>query len=274
MSKSINPEKVADIIKDVAATIIMPRFQNLSDDEIKSKTGPTDLVTIADLESEEALTKHFKDILPGSYVVGEEAVSKNEISTSILATESDPVWVIDPVDGTNNFATGNPTFGVIVTLVQGGQTVQGWIYDVPGDRTAITERGSGVEINGARKTYPANDKPLKESKGFISRKFLPKQMRDELKETLENEFGCIETYMCCAHEYMDILEGKANYSMYSRIKPWDHLTGGMMMEEAGGFVRKWDRSSYGAGDEKGGLITAANQETWEEIYNHTLAKYI
>ena len=191
MSKSINPEQVADIIKDVAATIIMPRFQNLSDDEIKSKTGPTDLVTIADLESEEALTKHFKDILPGSYVVGEEAVSKNEISTSILATENDPVWVIDPVDGTNNFATGNPTFGVIVTLVQGGQTVQGWIYDVPGDRTAITERGSGVEINGARKIYPANDKPLKESKGFISRKFLPKQMRDELKETLENEFGCI-----------------------------------------------------------------------------------
>ena len=139
---------------------------------------------------------------------------------------------------------------------------------------AIAEQGSGVEINGAKRTYPKMDTPLKQSKGFISRKFLPPKMREELKETLENEFGNIETYICCAHEYLDIIEGNSLYNLYSRIKPWDHLAGTMMMEEAGGYVRKWDKSLYRPGDEEGGIITADTEETWVDIHRLTVSKFI
>ncbi len=270
----IDPEKIANYIREVAADKITPRFQKLEEHEVSTKSGPTDLVTIADLEAEADLTRIFKDILPGSYVVGEEAVSKNETDMGLLATHDGFVWVIDPVDGTLNFASGNEKFGTIVALVNGGQTVQGWILDIPNNRMAIAERGSGVEMNSIPKTYPTMSKALNEARGFISRKFLPPKMREELKDVLNDEFGNIETYMCCAHEYLDILEGEAFFSMYSRIRPWDHLAGGFMMEESGGYARKWDRSPYAPGDERGGLICAPDEDVWNKIHNLLLRKYL
>lgn len=270
----VDLEKIGNYIREVAAEKITPRFRQLEEHEISTKTGPTDLVTIADLEAEEDLTRIFKDIIVGSLVVGEEAVSKNEMDMGVLGTEDGYIWVIDPVDGTSNFAAGDEKHGTIVALVKNQQTIASWIYDVPKNRMVIAEQGSGVELEGVRKTFPQSNAPLNDMRGFISRKFLPKKMREELKDVLDIEFGNIETYMCCAHEYMDIIAGKAFFSMYSRIRPWDHLAGGMVMSEAGGHVRKWDGSPYGPGDEQGGIICAQDEETWQKIYDFLLDKYL
>lgn len=270
----INPDKVADIIKDVALEKIAPRFRQLDANDISEKTGPSDLVTIADLEAEIELTKIFKDILPGSYVVGEEAVSKKEVSTDILGRKSDPIWVIDPVDGTYNFAHGNPKFGTIVALTQGDEVVQSWIYDIPNDRFAISEKEGGVEISGVKTVYPQMRTSLNESRGFVGRKFLPQKLKDELKDVLDTQFANTETFVCCAHEYLAILTGEAYYSLYSKIMPWDHLAGAMMLEEAGGYVRKWDGSHYRPSDIRGGLICTPNEKTWQEIYNLLLKNFI
>lgn len=270
----MNPEKIADIIKEVALELIVPRFQKLQQHEISTKSGPTDLVTIADIEAEIKLTKILKDIYPGSYVVGEEAVSKNETDMNLLATESDPIWVIDPVDGTSNFAAGVPIFGTILALVKGGEVIQSWIYDIPNDRIAMSEKGSGVVINGARATYQDSNTPLKQTRGFISKKYLTKKFTGDIGETLKQNFGDIDAYMCCAHEYLDILSGKAFYAFYSRIRPWDHLAGAMMLEEAGGFVRKWDKSLYMPGDDKGGLICTPNEELWNEIHELLIVPHL
>lgn len=270
----INPNKIADLIKEVALDKIVPRFQKLEAHEIATKTSPSDLVTIADIEAEEELTRIFKDILPNSYVVGEEAVSKNEVDIGLLGTESDPIWVIDPVDGTYNFAHGKPVFATIVALVHGGQTVQSWIYDIPNDRFAIAEQGSGVELSGAHVEYPKMTQPLSDTCGFIAHRFLPDKMKKELKDVLEQQFGDIKTHLCCAHEYLDILAGERYFSFYSRIRPWDHLAGAMMLEEAGGYLRKWDKSPYRAGDEQGGLICTPDESTWNKIYGLLLKGYL
>ena len=270
----INPEKIADIIREVAAEKIVPRFQQLEDHEITTKTGPQDFVTIADLEAEEELTRIFKDMVPGSHVIGEEAVSKNETDMGVLATHDGLIWVVDPVDGTANFTRGDKKFGCIVALVSKGKTIQSWILDIPADRMAIAEQGAGVEINGSRRTFPQMNDNLNDTRGFISRRFLPKKLKEDLKDVLDSEFGNIETYLCCAHEYLDILEGDAFFSMYSRIRPWDHLAGCMMMAESGGYVRKWDRSHYGPGDERGGVIVAPDKNIWETIHGLLLEPYL
>jgi fructose-1,6-bisphosphatase/inositol monophosphatase family enzyme len=246
----------------------------LAEHEISTKTGPTDLVTVADIEAEEELTRIFEDLIPGSHVIGEEAVSNETTDMGLLKTETGYIWVVDPVDGTGNFANGDSKFGTIVTLVKNGESIQGWIYDSQYNRMAITEKGGGVQINGVSKTYPAMTDSLQESRGFISRKFLPSKMRRELKDVLDTEFGKVDTYLCCAHEYLDILDGKSFFSLYSRIRPWDHLTGTMMMSEAGGYVRKWDGSEYGPGDERGGVICAQDRDTWDNIYDLLLKRYL
>lgn len=270
----IDPDKVSQYIREVAAEKIAPRFQSLRDDEIHTKSGPTDLVTIADLEAEIELTRIFKDLIPGSFVLGEEAVSKEETDISLLGDEDGYVWVIDPVDGTLNFANGNEKFGTIVALAHAGEMVQGWILDIPGDRIAVTEKGSGVELAGSRVIYPKMDKPLKEARGFIAKKFLPQAWKEDLEPVFETKFGNIESCHCCAHDYLTILAGDAYYAMYSRIRPWDHQAGGLMMREAGGVIKKWDGSDYEAKDLQGGILCTPDQDVWNEIHGLLLEKFI
>lgn len=270
---TINPDKIAQYISDVAADKIMPRFQKLADHEVSTKSGPTDFVTIADLEAEIDLTRILLDVIPGSHVLGEEAVSKNETDIGLLGQHDGYVWVIDPVDGTGNFASGNKKFGTIVALSYKGEIINGWILDIPENRMGIAEKGSGVILNDNIVRYNPSDKPLKDTRGFISGKFLPPKMREDLKDVLKNEFGKINPYMCCAHEYLAILDAKSHYALYSRIRPWDHQAGALMMREAGGIARKWDGSEYTAADQRGGLIVASNEEAWNEIHGLLIAKY-
>ncbi|MBM3573671.1 MAG: inositol monophosphatase, partial [Alphaproteobacteria bacterium] len=85
--------------------------------DIKEKTGPKDLVTIADVEAERRLGPVLTDLLPGSVVIGEEAASADPTVLNRLAGEA-PVWLIDSVDGTLNFSEGDPRFCVMVPLAR------------------------------------------------------------------------------------------------------------------------------------------------------------
>ncbi len=111
-----DPEKVAEHIRETAQAEILPRFRLLRREDIREK-GPGDFVTLADLEAERQLTLRLGALLPGSVVLGEEAAAQDRGRFALLAGEA-PVWVIDPVDGTANFARGQPGFAVIVALIE------------------------------------------------------------------------------------------------------------------------------------------------------------
>ena len=114
---NIDPHKISALLKQASQEFILPRYQSLKGDEIATKTGPRDLVTAADIEAEKFLTRVLPDLLPGSIVVGEEGVSNGTASLASLKTHSGPIWVVDPVDGTFNFANGTEHFGIMVALV-------------------------------------------------------------------------------------------------------------------------------------------------------------
>ncbi len=266
--QNINHDKIADIIREVAADKIIPRFRQLNAEDIRSKTSPTDLVTIADEEAEVELTRIFKDILPGSQVLGEEAVSSGSVSRSILESDKTPVWIVDPVDGTSNFAHGKDVFGTMVALISGGERVASWIYQIPTRRMVTAEKGGGVRIDGTVVSgveRPAGDADFSTMNAFISRKFMPPKIRPYV----ESKIAALKdatTYMCCAWEYVEILEGRSAFSVYKRIEPWDHMAGALILEEAGFYLRKWDGTPYTARDIEGGLINAPSQELWERVY--------
>ena len=113
----IDLDRLAAIVAETAASDIMPHFRQLAARDIRDK-APGDLVTIADEAAETTLTRRLADLLPGSLVVGEEATAADPSILNRLSTD-EPVWIIDPVDGTTNFAAGLPIFAVIVGLAQG-----------------------------------------------------------------------------------------------------------------------------------------------------------
>src|SRR4029079_12529606 len=108
---------VEEHIRKAAAQEIVPRWRRLAEHEVDQKAGPHDLVTAADRRAELYLTEALAALLPGSVVVGEEAVHANPASYEAIKGEA-PVWIVDPVDGTRYFVHGDPGFGTLVTLVQ------------------------------------------------------------------------------------------------------------------------------------------------------------
>jgi len=111
--------KVAGIIREIAEEQVLPRFQALADHEVQEKVAG-ELVTVVDLAVEDHLTRRLTELLPGSLVVGEEAVHADPALMDRLASDA-PVWIIDPIDGTRNFAHGRPVFAIMVALAKAGR---------------------------------------------------------------------------------------------------------------------------------------------------------
>ena len=268
----VNPENIADILAECAQNYILPRYQALEDHEISTKTGPRDLVTQADIDVEAHLERVLPDLLPGSVVAGEEGISRGDVPIEILDDNAQKIWVVDPVDGTHNFVHHKREFGIMLALVINGQTEASWIYDVLGETCAITEKGSGayfgdVRLNVSDEVDPAN------ISGHINPRYFPEQFRDELMSAGESFAKCQRLH-CAAHEYLRIAKGEAHFSVYSKLKPWDHLAGALMVEEAGGFIQTWDRKTYTAAIRDKGIIASNNQEIWDAVYDAFLRKFL
>ena len=263
MLANIDPEKIADLLRECARTLILPRHNKLAKHEIDTKSGPTDLVTIADRESEEFLKKQIESLYSGSVVIGEESVATDPACIDILNDQDKIVWVVDPVDGTSNFVAGNSTFAVMVACVFNGETQFGWIYDPLGNRMMIATKDKGVTING-QPVYTAAPKPLNEAIGHALPKYFPSLMRPSL-ENLKANVKDLYSMNCSGHEYLSIVSGRTDFMICKNTKPWDHLAGVLAVREAGGQANRWDGSVFDAVAATGGLVISANPRIYQDL---------
>ena len=106
---TIDLYRLAALLDEVAQAEIMPRWRTLEEVQIREKTGPLDLVTDADEAAEKMLVQRLPSLLAGSIVVGEESIEADKSLFDLIGSDQ-PVWIVDPVDGTNNFAKGAERF--------------------------------------------------------------------------------------------------------------------------------------------------------------------
>ena len=109
-------DRLSHIMADAAETEIMPRFRSLEDGGIREKTGALDLVTDADEQAEWRMKEHCAKAFPHALFVGEESVARDEGLLDKIGG-ADLAIIVDPVDGTSNFAWGLPLFGVMAAVV-------------------------------------------------------------------------------------------------------------------------------------------------------------
>ena len=232
-------DAVYDTIIAAAESAVLPRFQNLAEGEISSKTSPSDLVTIADREAEALLTDALTKILPGSCVVGEESVSANPAVLQAIEGEA-PVWIVDPVDGTRNFANGQTPFCVMVALALRGITVAAWIWRPIDSEMVVAFRDEGVRLF---ETNTGNNRPLHvarplavtEMNGFVSFKYLSEEHRALARKNAK-KMRRIQAIGCAGEEYLRIAEGRDHFAVFGSLHPWDHAPGSLIVEEAGGLA--------------------------------------
>jgi fructose-1,6-bisphosphatase/inositol monophosphatase family enzyme len=257
----IDLDVVARRIAEVAAEEILPRFGRLAAGEVQEKS-PGDLVTAADTAAERRLTPILLDLLPGSLVVGEEATAADPDLLRRLEGEA-PVWVVDPVDGTLNFAAGIPIFGTMVALIRGGEVLAAWIHDPIGRRTLMAETGGGAHIDGrrVRVAAPADVKRMSGNLSFHSGD------RDQASRLGRNadRVASIITLRCAAADYVNLAEGRTHFALFNRAWPWDHAPGWLLHREAGGFGRYLDGSAYRPLNIYGRLLLAPDEASWRSL---------
>lgn len=244
-------QRVAELMRETAAAELLPRFRNLAEGEIREKR-PGDLVTVADVASEQRLAVGLARILPGVPMVGEEAVEKDPGLVDLIARPGERCWVVDPLDGTANFSKGRDVFAMIVCLIADRQTVGGWILDVPNNRMAVALKGQGVAIDGKPITGQLRKRPLNGLMGWGVRKIFDKQLSPDQRRLL----GPLTTLNCAGREYIELLSGTYDFNLYRRTKPWDHAAGALMMAEAGGRAQRFNGEPFRPeGPLDGGIIS-------------------
>jgi fructose-1,6-bisphosphatase/inositol monophosphatase family enzyme len=268
----ISISAIDQIIREVAATEIMPRFRKLAAGDVTMK-GVNDPVTIADQESERCLTERFTDYLPGSVVVGEEGVSKDKSTLRHLAGEN-AVWIIDPIDGTRNFVAGTPEFAVMVALLHEGQPVAAWIHDPNSGDTIMGEQGAGVWLRGKRLRLAAAD-PSIPTVGLVGAR-VKKLIADPAVMPQGGDFPKIEIGSCAGFDYPRLFTGevsfanattpRAGFLFYRHTNVWDHAPGLFLHREGGGYSANWAGKPYEMADPLGGLLFAANRDEWMRLH--------
>jgi myo-inositol-1(or 4)-monophosphatase len=220
-------EEVIKISKE-AGNIIRNGFG--TDFNIEFKTNESNLVTEIDKASEKLITGFIKKNYPSHGILAEEGGETKNTSEFI--------WVVDPLDGTTNFAHGLPIFSVSIGVQKNGRSVAGVVYDVMQDIVYAAEPGSGAFANGKKITVSKNDK--------LSRSVLVTGFPYNLAENPENIFGMFEALTrasrglrrlgSAAIDFCYVAKGVFDGFWEVSLHPWDICGGKLILEEAGGIV--------------------------------------
>lgn len=248
------------LMRRVTEQAILPRYRNLSAGDVEDKGG-NDPVTVADRDAEALLREGLSQIDGTLAFVGEETAHADP---TILDRLAQPCWIVDPIDGTRNFAAGKQPFGIIIARAEGGQTQSGWIYDCLTGRYCVAHLGHGATIDG--ETIAAKLTGRTPPLGAISLIFMDEDRREATKRHVAPCYDLVDIPYCAAEQYPRLALGTNDVSIFERTLAWDHAAGVLWLNEAGGRAARPDGSPYRV-DEVGrtGLLGAASPALWDEL---------
>jgi fructose-1,6-bisphosphatase/inositol monophosphatase family enzyme len=224
----IDPEIVVDIIRETAQQEVLPRFRMLSREDIREK-APRDFVTVADLEAERELARRLTELVPRSVVLGEEAAAENPRVLEQL----------------------------------GGAAPAGWIYDPLDDVMATAEAGEGAWSDGRRLKVAGAIAPAQMIGAAYGR--IAGGPRAAQALTASGRIAAVRNRGSSGLEYLDILRGRAHFSLHSRSLPWDHAAGILMVKEAEGIAGFLDGSPYDPRVPDRPVLAAASRTAWDTV---------
>lgn len=251
---------IKNLMQAATRDLILPRYGNLVAGEIIEKAAD-DPVTIADREAEAMLADGLAAIDPSLAIVGEEAAHADPVLLERLAGDC---WIIDPIDGTHNFAHGKPPFGILIARAEGGLCQSGWIYDCLTGRLCHAHRGAGAFVDGDPvRARPTDRQP---PVAAISVIFLDEERRAAVMRHVTPHYSCVDTPRCAAEQYPRLALGENDVSFFERTLAWDHAAGALWLDEAGGKIARPDGRPYRVDEAHlPGLIGASSPALWDDL---------
>jgi myo-inositol-1(or 4)-monophosphatase len=216
-----------------------------------SKKGIVDLVTAADLAAEAQFTALIRQRFPDHGVIGEEA------ATRVPPGSAEFEWIIDPVDGTTNFAHGLAIFSVSIALRIAGQLAVGVVYDPIADELFTAERGEGARLNG----LPLRVSGVTDLVDALLCTGFPYTVRESRADQVKvfaaflGEAQAVRRLGSAALDLAYVAAGRLDGYWEEKIQAWDVAAGALIVQEAGGTVTGVDGRTFNPFD---GHITASN----------------
>lgn len=265
-------ERLAEIVIHAADAEILPRFRKLGEGAVREKTSALDLVTDADEQAEAAIRSAVAKAYPKAFFVGEESVEKDRSILTKIA-DADMAVIVDPVDGTNNFAWGLPLFGVLLAVTLKGRTVGGLIYDPLGRDCTFGIAGEGAwqkaESGATHDLKASTAKPLNALVGVSSWYHMAEPTRTALTANFAKVRAAF-SYRCAAYEYRLMAAGHIDFAIYNKLMPWDHAAGVLIHQEAGGYSALLNGKPYSATVHEGGILLAPDKASWQALHEALL----
>jgi myo-inositol-1(or 4)-monophosphatase len=197
------------------------------------KQNETDLVTEYDRKSEANIVSHLQAAFPDHAIRGEEGTRLN--------SGAEYEWLIDPLDGTTNFAHGLPIFSVVLCLLQNGDPIVGVIYDPSRDELFTATHGGGAFLQD-RRLHVSNRQPL--SRALLVTGF-PYDVRTNPDNNLDRfaQFAvrsrAVRRLGSAAIDLAYVAAGRLDGYWEGRLSPWDVAAGALLVREAGGRVTNY-----------------------------------
>ncbi len=227
-------QSVSELLQACVEKILLPHFHTLTARQIHRK-GKDSIVTEADWEAERFLDEGLRCILPNSVVLGEESIAndKNRLKAFLQARNKRPVWLVDPIDGTRNFAKHSPVFCSMVALVFSQQACASWIYAHSDNCIMHARLGEGVFVDDT----PLDESDVASQVSSSSVSALPRGRISWTKHPLpydERRIERLPSVRCAGQDFVDLARGRTDFSYYNSLWPWDHAAGGFLLQAAGG----------------------------------------
>ena len=260
-------EQVLAAVRAAAKDCVLPRFRHLAAGQVDQKSDFADLVTVADTEAEAAISARLAQVWPEALVLGEESVAADPDLRDQMGGAGWQV-IIDPIDGTWNFAKGLSVFGMIAAVVQDGRLDYGLLYDpllddlveASGDRAWFTRAdGTRAPAQVSNVTDPAV------MTGYLPvGLFAGAQKRAAVLAGLD--YGRVISLRCSCHEYRMLALGHAEFVLTGPTPhPWDHAAAVLIVQAAGGVARFLDGADYTLARRQGVLLLANCEATWARV---------
>jgi myo-inositol-1(or 4)-monophosphatase len=206
-----------------------------------SNKGDIDLVTEADLAAERLIVERIRSYHPRHRILTEES---GDVAEAGSATDAHK-WIIDPLDGTTNYAHGYPVFCVSIALEHEGRIVVGVVYDPARDELFAAERGEGATLNGRRVRVSETDELNRAliCTGFPydvrTRTDFARHFRDFIMQAQS-----VRRDGAAALDLAYVAAGRFDGFYEEGLRPWDVAAGVLLVEEAGGRITHYDGSPF------------------------------
>lgn len=207
--------------------------------KVFSKESIHDVVTEFDKAAEETIIEHLRSYFPSHSFLAEE-------SGKSVGEDGEVCWIIDPLDGTMNFARHIPIFCVSIAACKGTQIETGVIYDPLLDELFVAERGHGAYLNGKQLRVSQIDdiKMAVLSTGFPYNLIGMQQRMTQFSHFFLQHANTIRLLGSAALALAYVAAGRLDVFWGSNLRPWDVAAAQLLIEESGGKMTHFDGSDY------------------------------